>query len=79
MGINAEKLTIQEVNGSPAQIQTERISLANVVFGSNSACLEWCAKFTKINAGPECRNSGDFKDRGPGADVHTHAHTRTHA
>lgn len=81
MGIKSEKQTSQIGNGSPAQIQAELPTLADLIFGSNSAALIWCAKYAQFNAELEGRTSGGFKDRGSGVKVcaHTHAHAHTHA
>lgn len=62
MAINSE-ISIASKNGSPAQICADDSGLAAIIFGSNSAVLEFANSFEYFNR----------------THAHTHAHTHSHA
>lgn len=76
--ISPENKIGQNKNGSPAQICIDGDNLADLIFGSNSECLVWCANYLDFNSETVDSESAEGFKFPVSAHAHAHAHAHTH-
>lgn len=76
--ISTENSIGQIEKSSPAQICGEREDLVTLLFGSNSECAAWCAKYHDFNSFADELGSSEGFELPANAHAHTHTHAHTH-